>query len=371
MRIALATLAAATAAFGSDLGSNWAQEPALQTDGTTFRIYTDDRGRQRVDIPYSFANRTGGPVYLVNCNGEFSVGLSRLVDDEWRSAWAYARQMCLSPPIVIEPGAVYRDTLRVVNAPEAALPRFDAVSGRYRFRWNDALSSYQDRLPFGEPLPLELRTSNEFEVVLDTASSDAAGVGQNAPGLPRPMDAGNPRGAWVAPNACPGEYCTLGEWQLTEDMILRREPAVGSDSVGFVPALAPFCADSAIVVVDPPGVLVVSRPRAEEPFAVGETVLILDNLGEGEWNVLWRDSVMPAFQYWAYDEGADQLKEPGASRWWVHVRYEPAGAAGWILRREMFASPGMYERFETNRGTLIDGGSMADDRWGMKNTPAC
>ena len=97
MRIALATLAAATAALWSDVGSQWAQEPALQTDGTAFRIYTDDRERQRVDIPYSRESHRGAGV-LVNRNGEFSVGLSRLVDDEWRSAWAYARQLCLSPP---------------------------------------------------------------------------------------------------------------------------------------------------------------------------------------------------------------------------------------------------------------------------------
>jgi hypothetical protein len=193
---------------------------------------------------------------------------------------------------------------------------------------------------------------------------------QDPSGVPRPIDVGNPRGAWLAPNACPGEYCALGEWQLTQDLILRREPEVGSDSVGFVPALRPFCADSAIVVVNPPGVLVVSRPKAEEPFAVGDTVLILDDLGEGEWNVFWRDSVLTAFAYWALNEGADQLIQPGANRWWVHVD-DAAGATGWILRSEGFASPGMYESFQMIQGRLIDGGEMADDRWTDKKTPPC
>ena len=49
-----------------------------------------------------------------------------------------------------------------------AYPQFAVAdpAGVYRAVWHDVLGSYQDRLPFGEPLPLSLRTSNRFTLTV-------------------------------------------------------------------------------------------------------------------------------------------------------------------------------------------------------------
>jgi hypothetical protein len=156
----------------------------------------------------------------------------------------------------------------------------------------------------------------------------------------RPTNAADPRGAWVAPDARPGEYCALGTWQVTESMILRREPVISSDSVGLVPALQPFCADSAIVVVDPPGLVVVSRPLEGYPFALGDTVMIMDHVSEGYWRSIWRGSTEMTDLYWPGTSLSDQLVRPVTNRWYVHVRYDPGDVAGWILRDETTVGPG-------------------------------
>jgi hypothetical protein len=118
------------------------------------------------EIPYVFHNRTGAPVFLVNCNGAFALTLERLEGDQWKVAWGPFLPLCLSPPIVIEAGARFADTLHVWGSPpnQNSAPSFDVAdpSGTYRLVWNAALSSFQDRLPFGEPIPLSYRVSNLF-----------------------------------------------------------------------------------------------------------------------------------------------------------------------------------------------------------------
>ena len=139
----------------------------LQTDALSYELVRDDPGL-RVSIPYTFTNRTGGPVYLVNCRGGFGLHLERDDGGEWHVAWSPVLLACLSPPIVIEEDEVWADTLEVWGAPPGSnwRPRFDVAdpAGTYRIVWDAALSSYQDHLPFGAPLPLAERVSNAFQL---------------------------------------------------------------------------------------------------------------------------------------------------------------------------------------------------------------
>jgi hypothetical protein len=148
-------------------------EPGILTDGDGFEITSyccpiTGQPAYQVEIPYTFTNRTGQPVYLSNCHGEFDLELERKVGNGWVSAWSNVHDTCLSPPIVIEAGAVYSTTQDVWGwAPgETSIePEFDAHAGTHRIHWIAGVTSYQENpYPSGDPIPLEDRLSNEFEL---------------------------------------------------------------------------------------------------------------------------------------------------------------------------------------------------------------
>ncbi len=148
------------------------EDTALVTDGTSFRLeeWGSVRGNlwYRADIPYSFTNRTGSKVYLPNCNGGIHLRLEMEgMIGEWVHVWGPVLLACQGPPIVIEPGEVYRRTLGVIGCldgncgPRLVLPPTAATP--VRILWEGALSSYdEDERPYGEQIPLEERVSNRF-----------------------------------------------------------------------------------------------------------------------------------------------------------------------------------------------------------------
>lgn len=141
--------------------------PVIQTDSLEYHLIPR-WGGLRVDIPYTFENRTGRRVFLVNCNSTFNILLQREQDGEWKNAWSPLLPSCLSPPIVIEANATFADILRVWGAPPDSTnwgPNFDVAdpSGVYRIVWGTGLWSFQsDTLPFGPQIPLKWRVSNRF-----------------------------------------------------------------------------------------------------------------------------------------------------------------------------------------------------------------
>ena len=149
--------------------------PALQTDGTSFRLEQFEQQRSagyRVQIPYSFTNRSRTRIYLENCFGNFASSLEMQQDGQWIAVWGQPLLSCLSAPIVIERGEVFQDTLSA----SAALPggswgpqwiQTPEVSAEYRIVWLTGLSSYNldGRQAPGALIPLVQRTSNTFTLV--------------------------------------------------------------------------------------------------------------------------------------------------------------------------------------------------------------
>lgn len=137
----------------------------FQTDSLGYTLAAGDRGYSGV-IGVQFTNRTGQTVYFVNCNGATGVRLEKRIGDQWQSVWSPVLSACLSPPITVQPGATRDFRIAVFGGYPGSntAPQFTVadIAGDYRAVWPDALRSYQDRLPFGEPLALAHRVSNTF-----------------------------------------------------------------------------------------------------------------------------------------------------------------------------------------------------------------
>jgi len=143
--------------------------PLLQTEALSYLLERTELG-YRATIPWTFRNETGAPVYLEHCDGDVRPLLEMDRDGLWFPAWEPYRDACASPPIVIQPGATWADTLELFGAPPQSnvMPVFvfPEIEGVYRLVWPRAYATY-DRLAGvpGELLPLEQRVSNRFVLV--------------------------------------------------------------------------------------------------------------------------------------------------------------------------------------------------------------
>ena len=131
--------------------------------------YTLDRTTDgyRVEIPFTYHNRSGRTIYVVNCNGAAPPVLEKNKGETWTVAWSGGAPDCLSPAIEIRNGSTYHDTLHVFAAdPTTGIrPRFEdgEPQGTYRLLSNSLLWSFDaSTYPFGEDIPVELRQSEPF-----------------------------------------------------------------------------------------------------------------------------------------------------------------------------------------------------------------
>ncbi len=143
---------------------------AFQTDSVGYTLRAGASGYEgRLGVV--FTNRTSATVYIVNCGGATQLRLEKLVGGEWKYAWAPYIPMCLSPPITVAPGDAYRTSVQIFGGYPGSrtYPQFEVadIAGVYRAVWLNVLNSYQDRAPFGEVLPAELRVSNRFTLSLE------------------------------------------------------------------------------------------------------------------------------------------------------------------------------------------------------------
>lgn len=144
-------------------------DPPIRTDADSYRFRSWGDSGVAVDIPIRFHNVTGRSLYIVNCNDQLAPVLEKRVGDEWQDFWSPALLMCLSPPIVIRPGESLERTIQVFGTvpPGTAAPQFATASldGTYRLVLGNVVLDYDSgREGFGEPVPIEYRVSNEFEL---------------------------------------------------------------------------------------------------------------------------------------------------------------------------------------------------------------
>ena len=172
-------------------------------------------------------------------------------------------------------------------------------------------------------------------------------VGSTAVGAqPSPMR--RPVAPYVV-SGCPFECCRYGAWRFALPVALRTRPRADAPITARVPARARVRGDSGHVRVTTIGRVAADRdfvdPDGGGRYIGGDTILVLDYLGEGFFHVWVRGErrqllladVLSGFGPPVPNE-ARALRELEApvSEWWVHVTAPPAkrgGAArrGWVL----------------------------------------
>lgn len=142
----------------------------FQTDSLSYTVVSGDNGYW-VHIATTFTNRTGHDVYFANCNNQTGLKLEKLEDGEWRTAWSPMLPLCLSAPILVEPGSTYDMDVGVFGGypDNNKYPKFlvDEVDGVYRIVWDAAYSFYEKDGESNEELPLGQRVSNRFVMTVE------------------------------------------------------------------------------------------------------------------------------------------------------------------------------------------------------------
>lgn len=166
-----------------------------------------------------------------------------------------------------------------------------------------------------------------------------------APGVSRGQDAEaraetvpRPRSPYVVA-ACPGECCHYGTWRFVTPAEVRGEPHRAATVVARIGAGHRVRADSGLVRIDTIGLAVVRRDfrdaDAGHAYRGGDTLLVLDYLGEGFSNVWVHGERRQLSLLEMRLKGAPVTQpdtatlvelRPAAQEWWAHVTLAPRRA---------------------------------------------
>lgn len=145
----------------------------ILTDSSAYTLHFDDPGWTTT---IGFTYRAGADtVYIVNCNGAILMHLQKREPEGWTDAWYAEGNACLSAPIVIPPGHVFRGEVLIWGAEPGDTShstfRVPEIDGVYRLVWSQAVHHYGPRLGgSGDTIPLAERVSNQFR--LERTSAD-------------------------------------------------------------------------------------------------------------------------------------------------------------------------------------------------------
>lgn len=143
-----------------------------------------------------------------------------------------------------------------------------------------------------------------------------------------------PPAALVRRGACPFECCVYGEWTAESDVPLQAQERGRAAPAGVIPAGQTFRADSGTVHITGLMVVAVEDSVGDPPywsFAPGDTLVVLDYVGEGRYNVWHEGRIQVAEGFWGVGAPVGNATTYGqwASEWWVHATL-PDGRTGWF-----------------------------------------
>lgn len=140
---------------------------------------------------------------------------------------------------------------------------------------------------------------------------------------------------YLIDGACPFECCTYGSWTAERALTAYSTPGDTTGVAFTIEAGTSFEADSGYVAVTQAGLAIVDQPMqvwrgAEDSRAVapGDTLYLLDYVGEGIYNAWLADSLYQIEPAVSSVPDYRTLREPEQT-WWVHTVL-PDGRAGWL-----------------------------------------
>lgn len=154
----------------------------------------------------------------------------------------------------------------------------------------------------------------------------------------------------VRPGACPFECCTYGTWTPEQPVVIYAAEGDTTVAADTIPAGEAFTARTGNVHLDGiPTVVLTDTLSGYDSFGTGavvtlqagDTVQVLDYVGEGAWNVRAGGRVLQVTRFW---HTPDRPADPGfpdiaaapaepVSSWWVSVE-RGDGRTGWLLVRQ-------------------------------------
>jgi hypothetical protein len=168
---------------------------------------------------------------------------------------------------------------------------------------------------------------------------------EQGPGAAAPLHSSDPVVArWAAglpdsllhrAGACPFECCVYRTWTPTGEVPLREQPLRSLPVFHRIPAGQPFQADSGFVRMTGISVLAVADSVDAEAatFGRGDTLVVLDYVGEGRWNVWDGRRVQEVSGFWGAEIANPKAELIGgaeyAREWWVYATTRD-GVRGWL-----------------------------------------
>ena len=172
-----------------------------------------------------------------------------------------------------------------------------------------------------------------------------------AVGLCQQADLRNPIRHLTRSDVCPFECCTYGEWNVVEGFTAFAEKNTASTHVFAAEPRNTVRGISGDVHVIKPGVVLIKHELPEwdwefkenpvPPVQPGDTLLVLDGLGEGLYNVFHRDTVFTVMSNWRSRENLAELEDWIVEQtggilesyteavWWALVE-NTSGRRGWV-----------------------------------------
>lgn len=143
-----------------------------------------------------------------------------------------------------------------------------------------------------------------------------------------------PHSFLIRRGACPFECCVYREWTPGVEIQLVSGPRRTADPTSSVSAGEPFTADSGRVYITGLAVAAVHDTTdvyPDQTLVPGDTVVLLDHVGEGHYNVWRGGEVLQVESFWEdwRTPTTGELLGEYASEWWVHATTS-AGERGWF-----------------------------------------
>jgi hypothetical protein len=145
-----------------------------------------------------------------------------------------------------------------------------------------------------------------------------------------------PDSLFVRRGACPFECCVYGDWALETAAPVRAVPDSAAAELFTLRANQRFRADSGFVRITERQLVVVHDTIDQRPFAAlfvpGDTLLVLDYVGEGHYKVWTGTKIVEVEGFWGAGSSrptATELLGSYAREWWAHVTV--GERQGWLL----------------------------------------